>query len=226
MITIDSNEETKQLEQMIDGHAVIPVIEISDANDTVPLCHALQRGGINIAEITLRTDKALNAIEKACSVDGMLVAAGTVKTGAEAVQAVNAGAHFGVSPGAYAELIDKVKALHWPFMPGAATPSEVMHLRVQGFLLQKIFPAELIGGITMVRMLASVFAAVKFCPTGGIGVDKVANYLALANITCLGGSWIAPRALIERRDWHTIESNAHQAAKIANEVLQRKAIST
>ena len=187
---------------------VIPVVEIDDPTLAKPLGEALLRGGVTVVEITLRTPAALKAIEVLATLEDLIVGAGTLLKFSDMADAKEAGANFGVSPGASAELIEASHVENFPFLPGATTPSEVMSLLNHGFEVQKFFPAEMAGGIAMLKGLAGPFKTVRFCPTGGITGSNSADYLALTNVVCVGGSWVASRELIAKNAWSKIEENA------------------
>lgn len=191
---------------------VIPVLVIDDAAQARPMAEALRDGGLPVLEVTLRTPAALEAIRRMADVPGVTVGAGTLLGQTDVVAAVEAGARFGVSPGATPELIEACAAARLPLLPGAATASEVMALRARGYRLLKFFPAETAGGVAALQALAGPFPDMRFCPTGGIGPQNAPRYLALANTLCVGGSWVAPRALITASDWAGITALARQAA--------------
>jgi len=191
---------------------VIPVIEIEDAKLAMPLAEALMVGGINVIEITLRTPQALNAIEAVAGISELHVGAGTLLSANDVANAKKAGASFGVSPGHTSELIDACEREVLPFLPGAATPSEVANLMAHGFNIQKFFPAEAAGGISMLKAIAGPMQDIQFCPTGGVSPKNVSDYLSLKNVICVGGSWIASRQLIADQDWKQIEANAKAAS--------------
>ena len=178
---------------------------------------ALVAGGLPVIEITLRTGAALEAIEAiAGEVEDAIVGAGTVLSKGQLVAAARAGARFLVSPGINPDLLKAAEDSPVPLMPGAATASEVMTLMDAGYTIQKFFPAEPAGGIAYLKALASPLPAIRFCPTGGIGRDNAAAYLALANVVCVGGSWVAPRRRHRAGDWSRIESLARDAARLGN----------
>lgn len=190
--------------------AVLPVVTIEDVSQTRQLVSALAEGGLGVVEIALRTDCALDAIRVAAK-EGVRVGAGTVRTAVQARAAVDAGAEFVVAPGATGKLAKAVEALGVPFLPGAATVSEMMRLRERGYRFQKFFPAEAAGGISMLRSVSAVLPEVAFCPTGGIGPTNLDNYLALPNVWFVGGSWITPADRIAVGDWRSIRRLAEEA---------------
>ncbi|MGY6550247.1 MAG: bifunctional 4-hydroxy-2-oxoglutarate aldolase/2-dehydro-3-deoxy-phosphogluconate aldolase [Roseinatronobacter sp.] len=193
---------------------VIPVLVIDDLAHAVPLAQALVAGGLPVLEVTLRTGCALDAIAAMSGVEGAVVGAGTVLTPAQMESARNAGAQFAVSPGATAALIDAARVQALPLLPGAQTCSEIMGLLEQGYTVQKFFPAEAIGGVTALKSIAGPLPQVTFCPTGGISVHRAQDYLALPNVACVGGSWVAPKDAMIGNDWAAITALATAAAAL------------
>jgi len=194
---------------------VIPVLTVEGAGDAVPLATALVAGGLPLLEVTLRTEGALKAITAmAKQVPGAIVGAGTIRTADQAKAAVDAGATFLVSPGATPQVIAAVQKLGVPFLPGCATASEAMRLAEEGFRFLKFFPAEAAGGVNYLKSLAAPLADLRFCPTGGIDADKAKAYLALPNVVCVGGSWIAPAAALKAGDWATVTRLSLEAGRL------------
>lgn len=200
------------IKELCSSAAVIPVIEIENADRAVPLAQALMRGGIHVIEITLRTPQALDAINAVSKIEGLHVGAGTLLNVDDVAKAKNAGATFGVSPGSTPQLIEACQKEQLPLLPGAVTPSEIANLKNHGFEIQKFFPAEAAGGIAMLKAIASPMRDIRFCPTGGVSVMNAENYLSLPNVICVGGSWIASKQLIANQEWKTIEENAKAAS--------------
>ncbi len=195
---------------------VVPVIVLSDAAQAVPLAHALLEGGIDVMEITLRSDVALMAIEAvARAVPQMHLGAGTVTRAAEVPRVVNAGARFALSPGCTDALVDAVKTAGLPFIPGVMTPGEVMRAREHGFTLMKLFPAAQAGGAGLLKALAAPLPDVRFCPTGGVGPEHLRELLALPNVALVGGSWITPADALRDGDWARITRLAHEASALS-----------
>lgn len=193
--------------------AVIPVLVIERIEDAVPLGRALVAGGLYVLEITLRTPVALDALQRIVGeVEGAVCGAGTVLDAGQLRAAETAGAKFAVSPGATEHLITAARHSALPLLPGAATASESMALVEQGFLLQKFFPAEPMGGTATLAAFASPLPMVRFCPTGGIDQAKAPAYLKLANVVAVGGSWMAPKAMIANHSWAEITTLATAAA--------------
>src|SRR5690348_14196290 len=200
------------------GVAVVPVLTIEREADAVPLSRALYEGGLGLIEITLRTPSAPAAIAAITrELPQVVVGAGTVLRPADVVQACAAGARFLVSPGLTAELAAAALAAELPYIPGVATPSEIMTARDLGISFLKLFPAESVGGVALLRALAPVFRGVAFCPTGGIDERSAAEYLALPNVPMVGGSWMAPREAVAAGDWATIRRMAERAAAIGGQ---------
>ena len=194
---------------------VIPVIVVQRIDDAVPLARALVAGGIRVLEVTLRTPVALAAIEAiGRDVPDVIVGAGTVRSEADVRAAHAAGARFAVSPGWSPRVAAACRRLGLALLPGAATASEVMQAADDGFRFLKFFPAGAAGGTTMLKALAGPFADVVFCPTGGIDAASAPEYLALANVAVVGGSWLTPADAIAAGDWARIESLAREAAKL------------
>jgi 2-dehydro-3-deoxyphosphogluconate aldolase / (4S)-4-hydroxy-2-oxoglutarate aldolase len=194
---------------------VVPVIVIHDLAHAVPLADALVAGGLPVLEVTLRTSVGLAAVEAMRrAVPEAIVGVGTLSTPAQFAEVARAGAQFGVSPGLTPALIEASQAAGFPFLPGVMTASELMRAREAGFRYCKLFPAQQAGGTGMLRALHSVFPDVGFCPTGGVHQDNAHEYLALPNVMCVGGSWVAPAALMQAGDWLTIRKLAQQAAAL------------
>ncbi|MDV8148029.1 bifunctional 4-hydroxy-2-oxoglutarate aldolase/2-dehydro-3-deoxy-phosphogluconate aldolase [Arthrobacter sp. B10-11] len=192
---------------------VIPVVTIADPQHAVPVARALVAGGISIIELTLRTDSALESLERIASeVPDILVGAGTILTPAQADAAMAAGAQFLVSPGVTPALLDHMLQLDVPVLPGVATVGEVMAVLERGITAMKFFPAGPAGGPDYLAAIGAPVPAVQFCPTGGISLASAPDYLSLANVTCVGGSWLTPRAAVEGEDWQEITRLAREAA--------------
>jgi 2-dehydro-3-deoxyphosphogluconate aldolase/(4S)-4-hydroxy-2-oxoglutarate aldolase len=188
---------------------VVPVLTLDPGQDAIDLCRALLRGGLTMLEVTLRTEGALRAIEMvARDVPAAMIGVGTITRPEQFVQAANAGARFAVSPGVSPSLIEAAGRAALPYLPGTATPSEVMLARAAGLTTLKFFPAKPMGGAATLAALAPVFGDVAFCPTGGITQQDFRDYLALGNVVAVGGSWMAPRASVAARDWAAIERAA------------------
>ena len=209
-------EKTQALISILKLQPVVPVLVIKDLAHAVPLARALVAGGLRAIEITLRTPVALQAIRAvADEVEDAVPGAGTVLTAKQYHQAVEAGSQFIVSPGTTLELLDVARKSPVPLLPGAATPSEVMALREEGYEVLKFCPAEQAGGAAYLKSLSSPLAGMLFCPTGGITPDNARDYLSLPNVVCVGGSWVAPNALVEAGDWDGITRLAMEASRLS-----------
>jgi 2-dehydro-3-deoxyphosphogluconate aldolase/(4S)-4-hydroxy-2-oxoglutarate aldolase len=195
---------------------IVPVVTIEDPAKAVPLARALSDGGLPLIEVTLRTDGALAAIRAIADelAGRAAVGAGTVRTPADAQRALRAGAAFLVSPGVTPSLIQASRDWPVPFMPGVATASEAMALADLGFTYQKFFPAEQAGGAAALKALAAPLPNIRFCPTGGIRPENAGDYLGLANVVCVGGSWLMPAADIEAGRFEAIRARAEAAAAL------------
>lgn len=202
------------LEVMSDA-PVIPVIVLTEIAHAVPLARALVEGGIRMLEITLRTPVALACIEAiAREVPDAVVGAGTVRSAADAQAAAMAGARFAVSPG-YTRSVGKAcHDLELPLLPGVATAGEIMTAQEDGYTALKFFPALQAGGVAMLKAWQGPFGDVKFCPTGGISGGNAGDFLRLANVVCVGGSWLTPSEVLARGDWAHITQLARQAAAV------------
>ena len=193
---------------------VVPVLVIDDASSAADLARALVAGGLPALEVTLRTPAALDAIREMATVAGGVVGAGTLLTARDVENAKEAGATFGVSPGATDMLLDACEANDLPLLPGAATSSEAMRLLERGYRVQKFFPAEANGGAAALKAIGAPIPQVKFCPTGGVTLANAPTYLGLSNTLCVGGSWVAPKDMVAAGDWDAITALAKEAAAL------------
>ncbi|MBL5979807.1 bifunctional 4-hydroxy-2-oxoglutarate aldolase/2-dehydro-3-deoxy-phosphogluconate aldolase [Comamonas sp. NyZ500] len=184
---------------------VIPVIVLHNAEHAVPMAKALLAGGIRVLEVTLRTPQGLACIEAiAKQLPEAIVGAGTVRNAADAAAAARAGARFAVSPGYTSKLGQACRDLNLPLLPGVATSSEIMMAQEDGFTELKFFPAVQSGGIQMLKAWQGPFGELRFCPTGGISPGNAAEFLALSNVVCVGGSWLVPASAVESGNWSLI----------------------
>ncbi len=191
---------------------VLPVVTIEDKAQAVPLARALLAGGVNTIEVTLRTPAALGAIRAiADAAPEMIVGAGTVLTEDDLKAAIDAGARYALSPGGTKKLMKAAANAKVPFIPGVATSSEIMRGLELGYTHFKFFPAEQLGGVAALKGIGAPLPKARFCPTGSITLEKAPAYLALANVVCVGGSWIAPNDKIRANDWAAIEDAAKKA---------------
>jgi 2-dehydro-3-deoxyphosphogluconate aldolase/(4S)-4-hydroxy-2-oxoglutarate aldolase len=194
---------------------VMPVVTIEDARIAPDLARALVSGGIRVIEVTLRTPQAAQAIEAiAAQVPDICVGAGTVMSQHDLSLAANAGATFAISPGATRELLEAGAQFRIPYLPAVATASELMTAMTFGYSHFKLFPANVAGGPGALKAFAGPFPDVRFCPTGGIGPETAASYLALPNVLCVGGSWLTPADAIRSGDWGRIEQLAREAVAL------------
>ena len=194
---------------------VIPVVIIEDIDHAVPLADALAEGGINVIEVTLRSAAALDCIAAiADQRPEMTLGAGTILTQGQMQAAKDAGADFAVSPGAYPDLVKSSTQSNLPLLPGAATASEMMALMADGITAMKFFPASVAGGVDYLQALASPLADAVFCPTGGISPQTAPHWLALPNVVCVGGSWVAPKDLLATGDFAGITARARACADL------------
>jgi 2-dehydro-3-deoxyphosphogluconate aldolase/(4S)-4-hydroxy-2-oxoglutarate aldolase len=201
--------------EVMQAGPVIAVVTIERAGDAASIAAALADGGIRVLEVTLRTSAALQSIEAiALARPDILVGAGTARRAADFRDAGRAGARFAVSPGFTAALASAALETGLPWLPGVATASEVLLAQDSGFDRLKFYPAHSAGGIATLRGFAAVFPDLLFCPTGGITARNAAGYLELPNVACVGGSWLAPRAAMQSRDWRRIEALAAAAARL------------
>lgn len=195
----------------------MPVMVIKDIDSAVALAQALVKGGVRSLEITLRSAAALEAIRLiASAVPDALVGVGTVHNAREFNAAVEAGAQFAVSPGLTPDIAKAAHGAGIPFLPGVATATESMIAADQGFIAQKLFPAEAIGGIALLKALYGPLPDVVFCPTGGINAGNAKKYLDLPNVKCVGGSWLTPGAAVAAQQWNTVTQLARQACMLAS----------
>jgi 2-dehydro-3-deoxyphosphogluconate aldolase/(4S)-4-hydroxy-2-oxoglutarate aldolase len=201
------------VDDLMQTQPVIPVIVIDDLADAIPLAETMVEAGLPVLEVTLRTDAALAAIRAMTKVKGAIVGAGTVLNDDQLKQALDAGSTFIVTPG-LSESVVMATPTETPILPGVATATELMMGLDLGLTRFKFFPAEQAGGVKMLKALESPFNKVKFCPTGGISQTSAPDYLALANVACVGGGWLAPKALLAAKDWAGISRLARDAAAL------------
>lgn len=192
---------------------VLPVLKIKRAESAVPLARALAAGGLDVLEVTLRTEAAIDAIRRiAAEVPEVTVGAGTVTRARELDAVQGAGGSFAVSPGLVPEIARAARGLDLPLLPGVMTPSEALAARDLGFDILKLFPAEVAGGIPFLKAISGPLPDLAFCPTGGIGASSFRDYLELPNVVCVGGSWVAPAAAVDAAGWTRITELAREAS--------------
>ena len=202
-------------EDLFDLAPVIPVVVLDDEEAAVPLARALVEGGLPVIEVTLRTPSALAAITRiAADVPDAVVGAGTVVRPEDAERSAAAGARFLVSPGCTSRLQAAMVATGLPFLPGVATASEAIALLEGGITAMKVFPAEAAGGAAYLKALGGPLPQIRFCPTGGVGLRNAADYLALGNVGCVGGSWLTPADAVRDGDWDRVRKLASEAAAL------------
>jgi 2-dehydro-3-deoxyphosphogluconate aldolase/(4S)-4-hydroxy-2-oxoglutarate aldolase len=201
------------IREIVEVAPVIPVLTVSDLAHAVPLARALVAGGLRVLEITLRTSVAVGCIEAIRkAVPEAIIGVGALTKAVDFAAAGRAGAQFGAAPGLTPELAAAARGARFPLLPGVMTPTEVIAARAAGFDVLRLFPAHQAGGVAMLRALSAPFPDVLFIPTGGITRDSAPDYLALPNVASVGGSWVAPLAMIDANDWQGITALARDAA--------------
>ena len=201
----------------LNSEKIVPVVKINDASKAPDLARALLAGGLSVIELTFRSAAAADAIRAVCREDPELtVCAGTVLTPEQAQQAVDAGAQAIVSPGTNEEVVRWCLHRGIPVIPGVATPTEAEACIRMGLDVLKLFPAETVGGVGMLKALAGPYSYLRFMPTGGISLKNLPDYLALPNVLCCGGSWIAPEQRIDAGEFGEITRLAREAAAVAH----------
>jgi 2-dehydro-3-deoxyphosphogluconate aldolase/(4S)-4-hydroxy-2-oxoglutarate aldolase len=206
------------MSDLLSNSPVIPVVAIDDPNHAVPLCKALMAGGINAIEVTLRTSRAIEAIKNIkAECPDMILGVGTVLTPDDVKRSEDTGAHFLVSPGLSPKLQKALEATDLLVLPGTASPSEALSAYEAGFHKVKLFPAGAVGGAALIKSVYAPMPLVSFMPTGGVRLTNMNDYLSLPNVYAVGGTWIAPSALINAGDWNQIETNAREAMAKAKE---------
>jgi 2-dehydro-3-deoxyphosphogluconate aldolase / (4S)-4-hydroxy-2-oxoglutarate aldolase len=199
---------------------VIPVLEIDSTAHAIPTAEALSAGGLPIAEVTLRTDAALESIRGiARNVPDVIIGAGTVINLKQAQAAQDAGAQFLVSPGMAEDIVIWAVKNQIPILAGAITPTEIMRGLNLGLTLLKFFPSETMGGLKAIKAISDPFPQVKFIPTGGIRLENLAEYLRMEKIHAVGGSWMAKRSMIAEGEFDEIQKISREASKVVNQIL-------
>lgn len=208
-------QNVQALLEVLEAQPVMPVVAVASATEAVDLSRALAAGGLKAIEITLRTPAAIEAIRAVVAeVPEIVCGAGTVLSPKQFDDAEAAGAKFIVSPGATMEVLDAAKGSPAPLLPGAATPSELMAMLEEGYEILKFFPAEQLGGAAYLKALAPVFPQVRFCPTGGVSMSNVGDYLGLPNVVCVGGSWVTPKEAVAAGRFDEVTRLAREAAAL------------
>tara|TARA_Y100001970_G_scaffold267223_1_gene356868 strand:+ start:198 stop:854 length:657 start_codon:yes stop_codon:yes gene_type:complete len=209
-------EQMNNIRKILAANRVVPVVVLEHEEDILPLCESLLGGGIKIIEITLRTANAIRAISAAVKrFPELTVGAGSIIRVDQISQVVDAGAHFGVTPGTTTALIEAAGDSNLTILPGGSTVSEFMVLEELGFTVLKLFPAEPAGGLTFLKSLTGPLPNIVFCPTGGIKSENFLDYLALKNVLAIGGSWFVSNDLLRRRAWREITA---EAVSICNKI--------
>lgn len=208
-------QDAGKLQAILSTSPVVPVIIHDDVATARDLAEALVAGGLANIEVTLRTPNALRVIAEMAKVPGAVVGSGTVRRKQDMQASRDAGCQFMVSPGAPVRLLEEAEDIGIPLLPGIASPTEAMAASLLGYTYLKFFPAEAMGGAPVLKSFASPLPDLKFCPTGGIDVEKAKTYLALPNVVCVGGSWVVPADAIAQDDFDAIRALAAQAAELA-----------
>ncbi len=205
------------LEERVTALRIVPVVVLEDAEDALPLCDALTSGGLPLAEITFRTDAAIESIGRIRRErPAMLVGAGTILTSQQVSQAVDAGASFIVTPGFNPKVVNAALKHRIPIIPGVNNPTQIEMAMGFGPRLLKFFPAEASGGRTMLKALSGPYQDIRFVPTGGIGPANLADYLSLDNVIACGGSWMVTKGMIAEKDFDSVAELTRQAMEIAH----------
>ncbi len=205
-------DASNRIREICSTAPILPVLVVQQAAHAKPPAQALVAGGLPVLEVTLRTAAAPEVIREMASVKGGIVGAGTLITPQDVKIAKNAGAMFGVSPGASDDLLAACEEADLPLLPGAATASEAMRLLARGYDMLKFFPAEASGGAPALKAIGAPLPQITFCPTGGVSLQNANRYLKLKNVICAGGSWVAPDSLVQAGKWDEIEALAQEAS--------------
>jgi len=192
---------------------IVPVLVINKVEDALPIAEALLAANVKVLEVTLRTPVALDVISIiAKELPEAIIGSGTVTNRHQLQQSIDAGAKFAISPGLTKDLLQAGNEGNIALIPGISSISELMDGADFGYDHLKFFPAEASGGVNAIKSIGGPFPDIKFCPTGGINLKNVRDYLALSNVACCGGSWLVPNNVVENKDWSAI-------TKLANEAL-------
>ena len=190
---------------------ILPVLAVANADQAEAACLALLAGGVACAEITFRTDAAVDAIRRVSGINGLLVGAGTVLSSEQAYLAAEAGASFAVAPGTNESVVAACQEVGLPFFPGVATPSEIERARTLGCRTLKVFPASTVGGVAFLRAVSATYPDVRFIPTGGIGPANLSEYLSVPSVLACGGSWLCDKGLLAGGRYDEVERLAREA---------------
>ncbi|KAF1057336.1 MAG: 2-dehydro-3-deoxy-phosphogluconate aldolase [Pseudomonas citronellolis] len=210
-------QHIQQIDALAQRARILPVITIDREADILPMADALAAGGITVLEVTLRTALGLTAIRQLrAQRPELIIGAGTILDAATFGQAEEAGAQFIVTPGCTKEILEHAAGSAVPLLPGVATASEIMAAYRYGLRRFKLFPAKVCGGVEALKAFGGPFPDVRFCPTGGVGVDNLLDYASLRNVMCVGGSWMLPKAAIDAGDWASVERLSREALALLN----------
>lgn len=210
---------TSSLENQLSQSRILPVVTPFTAEGTVELAKALLAGGINSIEITLRTPAAMDALVavKEAQLDGLLVGVGTIASAEDVNKVADIGVDFAISPGLTVNILDAAKETSLNLIPGVTSPSEILLGLEYGLEIFKLFPAGAVGGMNLLKALYGPFPSIKFCPTGGVNVSNMLDYLALPNVVCVGGTWIVPDQAVKSGDWGAVTTLCAEATKLIND---------
>ena len=204
--------------KFIRSHGLVPVLAVEDASLAESLGKSLVNGGLPIAEVTLRTDCALDVIRTMSSIEGLVTGAGTVINGDDAENVIEAGAAFIVSPALSAEVSAVCKKYDVPYIPGVATPRDIQDAIALGHKVVKFFPAEACGGVKTLKAYAAPYGGVTFMPTGGINTENLADYLNLPFVEACGGSWLVGKEDLKNSNWAAIETSVKEAVQLVKSI--------
>ena len=209
------HKNTQKLDLICASAPVIPVLTLENAEQAIGIGKALVNGGLIVLEITLRSAYGLTAIKQLKqALPNAIIGAGTVMTPQQYESCVEAGADFIVSPGFTTELLHYGSQSSVPLLPGIGSVSEAMQAMALGYRRFKLFPAAVVGGVDFLKAIGGPISELKFCPTGGIKPTNAADYLALHNVMCVGGTWLTPTDLVQQKNWQAIEELAKQACAL------------
>lgn len=203
------------MRDIVGSGPVIPELTLSDAAHAADLARALSGGGLRVLEISLRTPASpacIEAMRKA--VPTAIIGAGALSRAVDFAAADRAGAQFGAAPGLTPELAAASRGARFPLIPGVMSPTEAIAARNAGFTVMKFFPAELAGGIAVLRAFGTLFPDILFCPSGGLTRAAAQEYLGLSNVACVFGSWMVPESLLAAANWPGIEALARAAVSL------------
>jgi len=210
---------TQKAESLLRAAGILPVVTVNSLDEARKVSQALLEGGLPAIELTLRTPVAMEALAMLKrELPDIVIGAGTVLTVDQMKQSIDAGADFLVTPGTTAEMASALAQAEIPVVPGAASPTELLTLMAHGFRVCKLFPANAVGGLAMVKGLAGPLSELKLCPTGGIGEDIAADYLSQPNVVCIGGSWMVPKDWLAKGEWDKVRESSAKAAAIVKRV--------